>query len=83
MNKKEKNEINYRFSGYQLPKIQLDETGPAYYCVPVHSYYYGQPKYWQNEFFYGHPNGGTLKASLGDEKIYPLLSIDGKVDENS
>jgi len=37
----------YRFSGYQLPKIQLDETGPAYYVVGVHPYYQNQPAYWQ------------------------------------
>jgi len=46
-----------RFKGYQLPKIQLDETGPTYYDVGVHPYFYNQPRFWQQEVFYGHPNG--------------------------
>jgi hypothetical protein len=28
--------LKYRFSGYQLPLIQLDETGPAYVQIGVH-----------------------------------------------
>ena len=38
--------INYRFSGYQLPMIQLDETGAQYISIPVHPYYYNQPEFW-------------------------------------
>ena len=38
----------YRFNGYQLPMIQLDETGPAYINLPFpHPYYYNQPMDWQ------------------------------------
>ena len=38
----------YRFSGYNLPMLQLDSTGDAYYYIPTpHPYYYGQPTYWQ------------------------------------
>lgn len=37
----------YRFSGYQLPKLILDETGPAYVILGVHPYYTTQPGYWQ------------------------------------
>ena len=47
MNEEEKNAILYRFEGYQLPKIQLDETGDAYVVLHPHPYYYNQPKYWE------------------------------------
>jgi len=40
-------ESQYRFSGYQLPKLILDETGPAYVILGVHPYYINQPAYWQ------------------------------------
>jgi len=48
-----------RFKGYQLPMIQLDETGPSYYVVEPHPYFYNQPRYWQQEVFEGHPQGGV------------------------
>lgn len=38
----------YRFSGYNLPMLQLDSTGPAYYYIPEpHPYYINQPAYYQ------------------------------------
>lgn len=88
MNQEEKDKTNYRFSGYQLPKIQLDSTGPAYYYVPIHPYYYSQPEYWEHEYFEGHPNGGFNKSSTTNThgnsgKIYPFIPLDGKVDENT
>lgn len=41
MNEQEKQieKDKYRFSGYQLPKICLDETGPAYIQLPPHPYF--------------------------------------------
>jgi len=36
----------YRFSGYQLPKVSLDETGPSNYVVKPHPYFYNQPDEW-------------------------------------
>jgi len=48
----------YRFQGYQLPKIQLDETGPSYYDVSPHPYFYNQPRYWQQAVFQGSSYGG-------------------------
>lgn len=42
--------FQYRFGGYQLPKIQLDETGPSYYVVEPHPYYRNQPLYWQKGY---------------------------------
>ena len=46
MKEENKNSLQYRFSGYQLPMIQLDSTGPAYYIVGIHPYYINQPEYW-------------------------------------
>ena len=37
-------QARYRFSGYQLNLIQLDETGPAY--VLVKTSVIDQPTYW-------------------------------------
>ena len=54
----EKQAINYRFSGYQLPMIQLDETGPQYVSIGVHPYYYNQPEYWATKAItYAHFDG--------------------------
>ena len=52
MKEKDKLKYRHRFSGYQLPKIQLDETGHTYYYIKgVHPYYTSQPLYWQKPFF--------------------------------
>jgi len=59
----------YRFSGYQLPLIQLDETGPAYVVLPPHPYYRHQPLYWQKAAFGG--NSYPYKQYGGD---FPLSS---------
>ena len=57
--------IQYRFSGYQLPKIELDETGHTYYyIVGVHPYYTSQPMYWQNEAF------TTDTPVIGNRRVY-------------
>jgi len=42
-----------RLTAYQLPKLELDETGHAYYNVPPHPYYYNQPLYWQKACYRG------------------------------
>jgi hypothetical protein len=60
--------INYRFSGYQLPKIILDETGPAYVQIDPHPYYRNQPAYWQKNAFRG-STLGTTEIIGGDIKI--------------
>ena len=37
----------YRFSGYQLPMLQLDSTGAQYLWIPTpHPYYRAEPE-WQ------------------------------------
>ena len=65
MTDKEKAALSYRFSGYQLPKIQLDETGHTYYyIVGVHPYYTTQPMYWQKPYY------STSTATIGDNGAY-------------
>jgi len=47
-------DVNYQFSGYQLPMEQLDETGPAYIVIPEpHPYYRNQPTYWSKPAYGG------------------------------
>jgi len=63
MNEKDKLKYNRRFSGYQLPKIQLDETGHSYYyIIGVHPYYTTQPMYWQQPYY------STSTPALGNSR---------------
>jgi hypothetical protein len=57
----------YRFQGYQLPKIQLDETGATNYYVWPHPYFYNQPAFWQQEVYDGDPYGGNIGDLVGGE----------------
>jgi len=53
-------DVNYQFSGYQLPMIQLDETGPSYIVIAEpHPYYRRQPAYWSK------PAYGGLSSNQG------------------
>ena len=62
----------YRFSGYQLPMIQLDETGPAYIVIEQpHPYYRNQPMDWQKPCYLAHPYG--VDSNLPVEQLYPLM----------
>ena len=56
----------YRFSGYQLPKVQLDETGDSYIVLHPHPYYYNQPLYWQKEALVGNqlPATGVIAPKV-------------------
>ena len=49
-----------RFSGYQLPKIQLTAGFDVYY-MGVHPYYFNQPLYW------------TKQATRGN--VYPFYGV--------
>jgi len=68
-------EINanrYRFSGYQPPLIQLDETGPAYWVADVHPYYKNQPESWQKpvsqgSYFNTVPRSGQIEEAIQRE----------------
>jgi len=82
--------VQYRFSGYQLPLLQLDETGPAYYVVQPHPYYYNQPEYWQKPYYQGPPlNSRSFyqpNTPLADDnsnsaqkmKLYPIPPLNVK-----
>jgi hypothetical protein len=72
MTEEEKETLQYRFSGYQLPLIQLDETGPAYVYLTPHPYFYNQPVYWQGAYFRYTPAGRIAMSS----QTYPLLPLD-------
>ena len=74
MNEKEQEAILYRFSGYQLPKIQLDSTGDTYYDVRPHPYFYNQPLYWQKPC-YGGSNART--ATLPEIPTNPSDNVTG------
>ena len=43
--------LNYRFSGYHMPKIQLDSTGPGFAVPGIHPYYFNQPTFWLKGYF--------------------------------
>jgi hypothetical protein len=48
----EREKNRYRFSGYHLPLIQLDGTGPGYVQMPAHRYFrYPQQEAWSREAF--------------------------------
>ena len=48
MTEEKKNSLQYRFSGYLPPLIQLDSTGAAYWLkFYTHPYYVNQPAYWK------------------------------------
>lgn len=66
MTPEDKAKFQYRFSGYQLPKIQLDSTGDSYYLMQPHPYYYNQPQSWQKEFFVGNP-GSSAAPNVAQE----------------
>jgi len=59
MTEEEIQSLQYRFSGYQLPKIQLDETGDSYVVLNPHPYYYGQPEYWAHPYYYLQPGNNA------------------------
>lgn len=78
MTPEEQSAIQYRFSGYQLPMIQFDSTGPSYIIGTVHPYYRNQPAYWQKNAYIGNTLG-TTGIIGGDIKIeqsgntYPVV----------
>lgn len=61
-----KEEYQYQFNGYSLPKIQFDETGPAYTVIDnPHPYYFNQPLYWSKPAYGGVPsNQGLIERQI-------------------
>lgn len=75
MTEEEIAKYQYRFGGYRLRMIQLDSTGPSYPVMDVHPYYVNQPKSWERNHFYGHPNGDGYNY-IAKERLYPFASND-------
>lgn len=74
----------YRFSGYNLPMLQLDSTGPSYYYIPTpHPYYINQPSYYQKPMGWGAGAPVVIESTVVPEarisdsqkkiQLYPLL----------
>lgn len=60
--------VSYQFSGYQLPRVQLDETGPGYVVGGVHPYFTTQPTFWEKPYYQlsvrvmkGEPSSGFVE----------------------
>ena len=65
----------YRFSGFEFFKIQLDSTGPSYIVRTPHPYYYNQPAYWSSPYFQmaSGPNAVENNASkMKASQVYPM-----------
>lgn len=62
----------YRFSGYNLPMLQLDETGAAYYYIPQpHPYYTSQPYYYQKDPGWGAPAPNVIATTVSKAEPIP------------
>ena len=60
----------YTYSGYNLPMIQLDETGPSYVILPPHPSLYNQPEELNAQAVsYG---AGSNMRWAGEPPILPL-----------
>jgi len=75
--------IRYRFSGYQLPMLELDETGHAYYYIKgIHPYYTSQPLYWSPGVFpaagMAMIGGNAGTSGTGNDIVFSGTSAKGK-----
>jgi len=69
MTPEEKLSLQYRFGGYQMPKIQLDESGDSYILLDPHPYYYNQPAYWQKPAYTGNQVSAMRHVSIDSPVI--------------
>ena len=72
-----KDAINYRFSGYNLPTIQLDSTGPNYIYIPQclrHPSLVRQPPYFVKPAYRVDPpmSGAQRRAAQSGRLFKPL-----------
>ncbi len=82
MTNDEKLNLQYRFSGYQPPLVQLDATGAAYWVnLWVHPYYVNQPESWSRRGICA-PAGwnvasgaGSSNQDVANKNLYPLLPV--------
>jgi hypothetical protein len=67
----------YRFSGYNLPMIQLDATGANYIYIPQelrNPFYVRQPPYWSKPAYrVDPPMSGAQRRSAQSGKLYKPL----------
>jgi hypothetical protein len=76
----------YRFSGYNLPMLQLDSTGDGYYYIPTPHPYFStpQPFYYQKDPGWGAPAPVVVATTVAPaepvpsaptekSKLYPLI----------
>lgn len=68
-----------RFSGYNLPMVQLDSTGPSYIVAPPHQYLTHQPEYYVKPYYVGHPGGFSQVHLQNEEKLFPFPQLDENV----
>lgn len=75
--------VNYRFSGYQLPKIDLDGQGDTYVVLDPHPYLKNQPLEWQKPAFRGSMPiqaeiiGGELRTDIPGSAYTPGNNVMG------
>jgi len=81
MTPEEKEALEYRFSGYQLPMIQLDATGDAYVHLTYpnfpHPYYRNQPEVWLEPAYSG--TVPVLNTETTADFLFPLIES-GELD---
>jgi len=68
MTEDEREALQYRFSGYQLPTEDYDAIG-GYIVLDPHPYYYNQPRYWATTAVQG--NRLSNSADIGTEDVIP------------
>ena len=82
MTDEEKAALQYRFSGYELNLVELDESGKAYVVGTVHPYYINQPKEWEKPSYPGSlwefdqpnpPNNRLFPILPGIGDIQPIM----------
>lgn len=76
MTEQEKQELQYRFSGYILPMLQLDSTGANYIILRPHPYLESQPQFWQKPHYHGHPGGTPTNIAQKQGRLFPFLQND-------
>lgn len=67
----------YQFSGYNLPMIQLDETGPQYILIPKpHPYYIDQSFEWTKPAYYATEGNITNPDDFLSKSLYPMTDFE-------
>jgi len=69
LTEEEKEALQDRFSGYQLPKVYLTAGFPSY-DVPVHPYFFNQPLEWTKPAYTTYQSTGPQSIE-GDYPVQP------------